>query len=34
MWSDWLGSPEFQERYRQLRAQLEERLGDLVEIRL
>jgi len=34
MWSDLLGSPEFQEHYRQLRAQLDERLGDLVEVRL
>lgn len=34
MWSDWLGSPEFLENYRQLRAQLDERLGDLIEVRL
>jgi ribosomal-protein-alanine N-acetyltransferase len=34
MWSDWLGSPEFQERFRQLRAQLDERLGETVEVRI
>lgn len=34
MWSDWLGSPEFQARYRENRAQLTERLGDLIQVRL
>jgi len=34
MWSDVLTSPEFQTRYRAARARLEERLGDLIDIRL
>lgn len=32
MWSDWLGSPAFQQRYREARAQLSERLGDSVQV--
>lgn len=34
MWSDFLGSPEFQARYRGVRAQLDERLGDLIQVRM
>lgn len=34
MWSDWLGSPEFQTLYHALRAQLDERLGDLIQVRV
>ncbi|MGH2459658.1 MAG: ribosomal protein S18-alanine N-acetyltransferase [Chloroflexota bacterium] len=34
MWSDWLGAAEFQTRYHELRAQLEERLGDLIQVRV
>lgn len=34
MWSDWLSSPEFQDRYRKMRAALDERLGDLVQVRV
>ncbi|HVC32193.1 MAG TPA: ribosomal protein S18-alanine N-acetyltransferase [Chloroflexota bacterium] len=34
MWSDWLGAPEIQARYRETRTQLDERLGDLIQVRL
>lgn len=34
MWSDWLGSPEFQSLYHTLRTQLDERLGDLIQVRV
>jgi ribosomal-protein-alanine N-acetyltransferase len=34
MGSEWLHTPQFQARYRSARAELEARLGDLVEVRL
>jgi ribosomal-protein-alanine N-acetyltransferase len=34
MWSDPLASPDFQQLYAQLRSELDQRIHDLVEVRL